>query len=486
MESATSARDRLGHVEQAGVEFIPEEARDSNPRNLAAVFLGANLSLTVAIFGWLPIVFGLGFWSAITAIALGSAIGTAAILPVALISPRTGTNVTVSSGAFFGIRGRFIGSAITLAFALVFAAVAVWTSGDALVAAAHRLLGTPESDLASAAGYALIAASIVAVALFGHATLIAAQKVIVPVAGLMLVLGVVAFAGDFDAGYRGGDYLLGGFWQTWILCVILSASGPLSYAPNIGDYTRRISPKRHGDRAVAAAIAVGLFAGMVLPPAFGAFTAVTFADPTASYVHDLVAGAPGWYVVPILLLGLAGGLGQGAMCVYASGLDLEGVLPRLSRVKTTLLTSAAAVVLLYVGVFALDAVASITAVSLLLNAVVAPWVAILVLGALRHRRTGYDARDIQAYAEGRRGGRYWFTGGWNVPAVAAWAAGSVFGVLTVNSDPLYVGPWAGIAGGVDLSMVGSILIAGAVYLAAGRVRAAVATRFDPQPGRATT
>ena len=52
--------------------------------------------------------------------------------------------MTVSSGAHFGILGRFIGSGLALVFALVFAAITVWTSGDAIVAAGHRLLGTPE------------------------------------------------------------------------------------------------------------------------------------------------------------------------------------------------------------------------------------------------------------------------------------------------------------------------------------------------------
>lgn len=38
-----------------------------------------------------------------------------------------------------------------------------------------------------------------------------------------------------------------------------------------------------------------------------------------------------------------------------------------------------------------------------------------------------------------RGGRYWFTRGWNLPAVAAWTVGATFGVLAVNTT-LYVGP----------------------------------------------
>ena len=65
--------------------------------------------------------------------------------------------------------------------------------------------------------------------------------------------------------------------------------------------------------------------------------------------------------------------------------------------------------------------------TVVLNAVITPWVAVLAIGALRTRGVGYDPVDLQAFAHGRRGGRYWFTGGWNVPAVLAWAAGSVFG-----------------------------------------------------------
>ena len=57
----------------------------------------------------------------------------------------------------------------------------------------------------------------------------------------------------------------------------------------------------------------------------------------------------------------------------------------------------------------------------------------------------------------------WFTGGWNLPAVAAWTVGAVFGLLAVNTT-LYVGPLADIAGGVDLSTIGSAALAGLIYV----------------------
>ncbi|BDY26384.1 purine-cytosine permease family protein [Mycolicibacterium mageritense] len=454
--------DRAGAIEVAGVEYLPEEARDSRPRNLGAVFLGANLTWTNVVFGAFAVVFGLSFWQTVTSMAVGIAIGILVVLPTAVIGPRTGTNMTVSSGAFFGIRGRFIGSGIALAIALGFAAVTVWTSGDAIVAAAHRMLATPENDVARALGYAAVAALMVTIALYGHATIVAMQKIVVPVVGALLALGVLAFADTFQTASTTSEYALGGFWPTWTLSAVLFAAAPISYGPTIGDYTRRISARRYTDRSICTALAFGMFIGVLLPSLFGAFTAMSITDPTDSYLNDLVAAAPAWYVIPIVVISLLGGLSQGVLCIYASGLDLEGLAPRLKRTQTTIVTAAVAIALLYLGVFVFDAVESVTAMTVALNAVITPWVAILAIGALTTR--SYDPVDLQAFAHGIRGGRYWFTRGWNLPAVAAWTVGATFGVLAVNTT-LYVGPLADVAGGVDVSTAGSAALAGLMYLA---------------------
>lgn len=460
--AAESTQDRVGAIEVAGVEYLPEEARDSGPRNLSAVFLGANLTWTNVVFGAFAILFGLSFWQTVTSMVVGIAVGTLAVLPTAIIGPRTGTNMTVSSGAFFGIRGRFIGSGLALAIALGFAAVTVWTSGDAIVAAGHRLLGSPVNDVVHAVAYAAVAALMVTVALYGHATIVAIQKAVVPVVGGLMIVGVFAFAGGFDPGASGGEYALGGFWQTWALSAVLFAAAPISYGPTIGDYTRRISPNRFSDKRICTALGIGMFIGVLLPSLFGAFTAMTFANPTDSYIDDLVAASPAWYVLPIVVISLFGGMSQGVLCVYASGLDLEGLAPRLKRTQTTIITAAVAIALLYVGVFVFDAIDSVTAMTVALNAVITPWVAILAIGALRTK--AYDPVDLQAFAHGRCGGRYWFSGGWNAPAVIAWLVGASFGMLTVNTT-LYVGPLAEIAAGVDLSTIGSAALAGSIYLA---------------------
>jgi purine-cytosine permease-like protein len=463
IQNESIAEDRIGRIEQAGVEYIPEEARDSRPRNVFAVFVGSNFTWAIVIFGWLPMSLGLDFWSALTSVILGLALGCVVIAPVAIIGPRTGTNMTVASGAHFGIRGRLIGTVIALMLALVFTAQTVWTSGDAIVAAAHRAIDIPDGDGAKAIAYGLVSVAVVVVALYGHATIVALQKLVIPIAGGLLLVGFFATGSHFDPTLRIADYALNGYGQTWMLSFVLAFASAPTYVTNIGDYTRRISRTAYSDLRVAVAVGAGIFVGNILPMLFGMFSATVFSNPTDSYVDDLINVSPAWYVAPIVIIAMIGGFGQGVLNLYSSGLDLEGLFPKLRRVQTTAITAAVSVGVLYAGVFLVSAVDSLTASTLVLAALIVPWTSIMVIGAIRHRHVGYDPYDLQAFAQGRRGGRYWFTNGWNIPAVVSWLAGSTFGILAVNCQ-LYIGPFANLAGGIDLSCLGSGVITAALYM----------------------
>lgn len=92
-------------IEQRGVDTIPEAERTSGPRDLVSILLGSNLCLGVIVFGWLPVSFGLGFWASVTSVITGTLVGVAVTAPLALVSLRTATNLSTSSGAFFGVRG---------------------------------------------------------------------------------------------------------------------------------------------------------------------------------------------------------------------------------------------------------------------------------------------------------------------------------------------------------------------------------------------
>ncbi|MEV7968680.1 cytosine permease [Sphaerisporangium sp. NPDC088356] len=452
--------DEVGQIETRGVDFIPPEDRQDRPRDVGTVFLGANMCFGTIVLGALPILFGLGWWASFWAITVGTLLGTAFFGPVGLIGPRTGTNSAVSSGAFFGVVGRLVGSLVVLFIAIGFYALAVWTGGQAVVAGAHKLFALPQGTLQFAIAYGLIGVITVVLALIGHATLIASQKLIAPIVAVLLVVGVLIKLPDFDPGYAGGHYVLGGFWPTWVLSVVTSASLALSYGPFANDYARYL-PVRAA-RAGAWWGSAGIFFGCWFALLFAAYFTSMMAPGTTDFVVGLVGVSPTWYAVPLVVVGLLGGCGQGSMALYGTGLDTSSLVPRLSRVKATIVVSVVGVGLVYLGALVWDALGFVTAFTTLLTVITAPWLVINVMGhlALRGR---YVPEDLQVFNVGTTGGIYWFSRGVNVYAMAAWILSVVLGLLFANTPPLMEGPWRNAAGGIDLSFLSAALAAFLIY-----------------------
>ena len=455
--------DQVGRIEKHGIDYIPVAERHSRPANLVWILVGGSITFSVIVIGWLPITFGLSFAASVTAMVVGCAAGAALLAPMSLFAPRTGTNNPVSSGAHFGVVGRILGSVLGLLGALAFAALSVWTGGDALVAGAADLIGTPDSDAMRAVGYGVIAALITLIAVLGHASMLAVQKVMVPTVGVLMIIGFFAFLPDFDAGKPGGEYLLGSFTATWALATIAAFTTVSSYGPFVGDWARYIPPDRYSNGQLLAATGFGAFFGLGIPILFGTYTASVFADPTLPYVIGLVEASPGWWVIGIIVIGLVAGTAQGVINMYGTGLDMSSIVPRLNRVQATLVVGVIAFALVYLGTFVWDAVASVSAFLALLAVVGTPWIVINAIG-FWHRRGWYDPDDLQVFNRGERGGRYWFSGGLNWRALAAWLPASALGLLFVNTT-LYIGPLNSSSGDVDIGPIVSGVLAAVLYLA---------------------
>lgn len=455
------SKDALGRVEQFGIGHIPEGDRRSKPSNIAWILFGGSLTYSIIVIGWLPIALGLGWWSSVSAVVVGTAVGAIWLAPMSLFGPRTGTNNAVSSGAHFGVVGRIIGSVLAFVGALAFAALSVWTGGDALVLGATKLFGISDSHLARLAGYIIITVVITAIAVLGHANMLAIQKLMVPTVGVLAVIGLFAYAPSFDAGYEGGEYALGSFWPTWVLAALAPAATVMSYGPLVGDWTRHISKHKHSDRSLMLWTALGAFFGMGVPFLFGTYTAAAFSDKTVGYVEGIVTASPTWYVPAIMFIGLVAGTAQGTINIYGTGLDMSSIIPRLNRVQATLLVGLLAAILVYIGTVATEMVDSLSIFLALLGVVTAPWMTILIVGLI-NRRGWYDVDDMQVFNRGERGGRYWFTRGFNMRALAAWLISSVIG-LGFSSTTWFTGAGAQLFGGADVGFLVSGLIGGTLY-----------------------
>ncbi|MEU8958182.1 cytosine permease [Streptomyces sp. NPDC048518] len=452
-------------IEQRGVDTIPDGERTSGPRDLVSILIGSNLCLGVIIFGWLPVSFGLGWWQSVGAVVAGTVLGTALTAPLALVSLRTGTNLSTSSGAQFGVRGRLVGSVVGLLLSLGYTALTIWIGGDVMVDTLHRLLGLPAGGLTYSVIYALLAAATVAGAVYGYRVLLRLSRILAVGMTALLVLGVIAYAPDFTTSALpgAGGYALGSFWPTWLLALVAAGlSGPIAFITLLGDYTRYVSPARHSSRRVLGAAWLGLIAGLLIPQLFGTFTAFA-ARAALEYAGGLVHASPGWYLVPLLLAASAGSVGNAGLMLYSMGLDLDAILPRASRARATYTVAGVATACVFVGHFAWEAQDAMTSFVLLLTAIGTPWAVITLIGFVRCRGE-YDAEALQVFNRRSRGGVYWYRAGWNVRATAAWALGAAAGLLAV-SLPSYEGPLLDVTGGVDCSFLLSGVVGGVAYAA---------------------
>ncbi|WP_374662617.1 cytosine permease [Inhella sp.] len=455
--------------EAHGAEHIPAAERHARPSDLFRLLFGGCNTFSTSVLGSFPVFLGLSLRDGATALLLGLLAGSLALAPMSLFGPRNGTNDPVSSSAHFGVYGRLIGSFQLLLTALVFFSLAVWSSGDALVGGAHALAGLPVTPLTLGLAYALFALVVVAICIYGFRLMLWFNRIAVGAASVLFLVALFAFAPSFDRGYAGslthGD---AGWWAAFVASATVAASNPLSFAATLGDWGRYIpeaTPRRRLMGAVLLAQAATL-----LPLGFGLCTASILAVQapqfvdSGDYIGGLIAIAPGWFLLPLCLIAVIGGVATGTTALYGTGLDVSNLFPRqFNRARATLLIGLLAVAVIFVGRFVLNLVESVAAFAALIGAFSCPWLAVMVIGYLT-RRGHYLPAELQALSRRVKGGSYWFTGGWNLRALAAWLVGSSLGLLFAQVPDRFTGPLSAWVGGLDLSAPVSLLAGAAVYL----------------------
>src|SRR5208337_1380911 len=174
-----AVRSSVTTVEQYGVDSIPDVDRDASILDFVRLCWGGANSIATAVLGAFPIMFGLSFWQATAAAVLGLIVGSLVLAPMSIFGPINGTNNAVSSSAHFGVVGRIVGSFLSLLTAIAFFSISVWSSGDAVVGAAHALFGVKESEGLFAASYGVFAVSVLTVCIYGYGVMLVVNKVAV-------------------------------------------------------------------------------------------------------------------------------------------------------------------------------------------------------------------------------------------------------------------------------------------------------------------
>ena len=473
--------DNLGKVESRGIDFIPEAERNSKPRNLFWTYFGCQFGLGNYTLGGLVILLGLSWWQAFTAIIIGNAVGSLLVSLVALLGPRTGTNSSVSSGAFFGVRGRYLGSFLAQFDNLGFNILAVWPAGLALEYSAHRLFHTPTGVGPLILGMLITAVIMSLLALYGHATLIAAYKLAGPINIVVLVIYVVMISSHFKLGFAGAHYAYGPLGATFLFAITIGIVNPISFAVGVNDYARRL-PTGTPPMSIIRSLSLGMFFGNACAYLFGAFVTLCFASPGAVFVQAYIGLSPFWLLVPLAIVGFVGNVVGGALNSYNATLDLHAVLWRISRAWNAVIVMVATMLVVYLAVVAYNATNSIDSFVSVLSAILAPWIAILTVGHFRVRGR-YRTQDLQAFASSGWKGIYEYTNGFNIRAWLVWAVGSAAALMFSNTS-FFEGPLSRATNGMDLSFLTGFVIGGvlsALIDCTSRSRAADLSKGSLEP-----
>jgi NCS1 family nucleobase:cation symporter-1 len=301
----------------------------------------------------------------------------------------------------------------------------------------------------------LVLATEILVAIYGHATIIAAEK-FVAVALVVLFLGFIALivprihwaaaAAQHSAGFA-----------TWLLVTGLIFSYPLSWTNFASDYSRYL-PESTSWRRIAMAAGGGQFVALVFCELIGVAFALALGGTLTDPVADLPRLLPTWYLLPFLLAVILGSIATNVPNGYTAGLGLLALRLPVGRVASMFFIAAVTLafraVTLYYG-HALDLYERWLGYVLIWTG---PWVSIVIVDYFQ-RRGRYSGQDLMQWGSGR----YWYRGGIRWQGVAAFVLGLAASCLFSNSD-LYTSPlMTDMFGGTDFSFEAGMLVSGSLY-----------------------
>jgi purine-cytosine permease-like protein len=461
-------QDAITTVETNGIEPIPNAERHASVFDFLRVQWGGSNTLSSAMLGSFPIIFGLSFYQALSATVLGIVIGAIILAPMGVFGPLTGTNNAVSSSAHFGVVGRIVGSFLSLLTAICFFSLSVWSSGDALIGAICRIFNLEQAEWMFAIAYGVFALSVLAICIYGFNFMLFINKIAVTSASVVFVVGFYAFQSDFHADFAGSGLTMNsdGFWPLFIGATLIVMSNPISFGAFLGDWTRYLPEKTSRTKIIGATLIAQLCT--LLPFIFGLITTAVIAEKapdfiaSMNYTGGLLNVSPSWFFIPLILLALIGGMSTGTTSLYGTGLDFSSVFPGLTRVQATIFIGVISIIIVFVGRFSFSLVSSITTFVTLIIVTTTPWMVIMMIGFISHKGV-YLKDELQVFNRGKTGGAYWYYKGWNLRGMFAWIPSAIIALLTVNMPGQFVGPLGDLANGIDISLLVALILPAIVY-----------------------
>ncbi len=469
------------HVEQHGIDFIPESERWASPLDIFGMWAGASVQVEYFIYGCILMgVFKFTFFQALSVIVLGN-LSFFLLGLCSLQGPNTGTTVFAINRASYGPNGGRPISVFNW-----FTQIGFEVEGLILIVGAGIVLMTKAGYSAgSPAKAALVIGAVLIQGILpflGHSTIMKSLRALI-LPFVALFVAFLAFA-VHHATIHGVATGVG--WKTYTegLAFTIALSG-LGWTECGNDYTR-YCPTGASKKGIVGWVFLGTAVPEILIMALGAYVA-TFIPGIGTGTGGFLPLAtqsviPAWFVVVFMIFAALQLFAINSLDLYSSGVTLQAIGVPVKRYQAVLIDCAIA---LGVTMYAIFNASFSTYLSDFVDLVIvwiAPWAAIfLVDWALRRYR--YVPSELQKTG---RDSLYWHSGGIFWPALIAQVVG-MFAAISALSATFTLPHWLNLVTfhttgahdfGADFSIFLGMGVGGLVYLILARRN--VRTQADAQ------
>jgi nucleobase:cation symporter-1, NCS1 family len=338
--------DKVIAIEPGGNEYISLKERHGTPIDLFWTWLSPNLEFATVFIGCLAVaIFGAGFWTAVFAIIIGTALGSLTQGILSTWGPKFGVPQMVLNRGAFGFWGNLLPAGLN-----TFTAIFGWFIVNS-VSGAFALEAL--TNLPFWATFTFIVLLQVVVAFFGHNLVHAFEKYALIPLGIVFAIACVLMIAHLDLGSK---FAAGSGNQTaaFILTLVAAFGYAAGWNPYASDYTRYQRPDADR-RMIGWWAGLGVFISCVVLEVAGA-ALVTVAGtkwgatdiPTAQMSHAM----PGLVYTLTLLAIALGAVAANAINLYSGAMSFLTLGVRLTLTqRRAIVAVAAGAVALAIGIY---------------------------------------------------------------------------------------------------------------------------------------
>jgi len=382
-------------VETNGLNVIADEDRKGRPRQLFWPWFGANVSVLGLSYGAFVLGFGISFWQAVVAGAIGIGFSFLLCGLIALAGKRGSAPTMVLSRAAFGVRGNKLPSLVSWLLTVGWETVLTILATLATATVFERL-GWGGGTVTKVIALLVVGALIVVCGVLGFDLIMRAQTIITVVTGVLTVVYIALVADKIH--WSAVSALPSGSTQQVIGALVFVMSGfGLGWVNAAADYSRYL-PRRSSSRGVvgwttfggSVAPVVLLFFGLLLAGSSEDLSKAIGADP----IGALAAALPTWFLVPFVIVAVLGLVGGAVLDIYSSGLALLSIGLPAPRYVAALIDGVVMIAgTIYVVFFGAEFFGQFQGFLITLGVPIAAWCGIM-LADIAVRRRDYAERDL--------------------------------------------------------------------------------------------